>query len=248
MDPIMAFARQHGLFVVEDACQAHGAEYNGRRAGSIGDAGCFSFYPGKNLGAFGEAGAVVTDNAELMEKVRVLRDHGQIHKYHHSMVGWNCRMDGIQGAVLQVKLRHLEAGNELRRAHALQYNAAFEGERGVSTPFKADYAQHVYHIYALRVQDRNQVIRLLTEKGIGSGIHYPVPLHLQTAYRSLGYGPNDFPVSERVCSEFVSLPIYPELTSEQIKLVIETVKEIISNNRGVRPANQKPANIATSLA
>ncbi len=167
MDPILEFAREHGLFVIEDACQAHGAEYKGRKVGTLGDAACFSFYPGKNLGAFGEAGAVVTNNAELQEKIRILRDHGQIRKYHHTMVGWNCRMDGIQAAVLRIKLRHLERGNQLRRSHAAHYDRAFDGIEEVVTPCQAAGVRHVYHIYAIRVQDRDEVMRFLAEKGLG---------------------------------------------------------------------------------
>src|ERR1700746_3844616 len=187
MDPILEFARANGLFVVEDAAQAHGAGYKGRKAGTMSDAGCFSFYPGKNLGAFGEAGAVVTNDAELREKIQVLRDHGQVRKYYNTLVGWNCRMDGIQAAILAVKLRHLEEANLLRRERALQYNQAFEGIEGVATPFAADYARHVYHVYAIRVQERDKVRRFLEEKGIGCGVHYPIPIHLQEACRDLGY-------------------------------------------------------------
>jgi dTDP-4-amino-4,6-dideoxygalactose transaminase len=228
MDSILQFARKHGLFVIEDAAQAHGATYKGRKAGSLGDAGCFSFYPAKNLGAFGEAGAVVTNNFALQEKIRVLRDHGQVRKYHHTMVGWNCRMDGIQAAVLSVKLRHLERGNQLRRVHALQYDGAFDGVEDVVTPFEAAYARHVYHIYAIRVQDRDEVMRVLEEKGIGCGVHYPVPIHLQEAYRSLGYKSGAFPVSERTAGEFISLPMFPELTEAQIQFVAEAVKASIA--------------------
>src|SRR5438067_10456875 len=163
MDPILEFARKHDLFVIEDAAQAHGAEYIGRKVGTLGDAGCFSFYPGTKLGAFGEAGAVVTDNAELQEKVRILRDHGQTRKYHHTMVGWNCRMDGIQAAVLRVKLQHLDRGNSLRRAHALQYKEALDGLDEVVKPFEASFARHVYHVYAIRVQERDEVLAFLAE-------------------------------------------------------------------------------------
>jgi dTDP-4-amino-4,6-dideoxygalactose transaminase len=228
MDSILQFAHKHGLFVIEDAAQAHGATYKGRKAGSLGDAGCFSFYPGKNLGAFGEAGAVVTNNFALQEKIRVLRDHGQVRKYHHTMVGWNCRMDGIQAAVLSIKLRHLERGNQLRRVHALQYNQAFEGVDDLVMPSEATYARHVYHIYAIRVQDRNEVMRDLEEKGIGCGVHYPVPIHLQEAYRNLGYSRGAFPVSERTAGEFISLPMFPELTEAQIQFVAEAVKDSIA--------------------
>jgi dTDP-4-amino-4,6-dideoxygalactose transaminase len=228
MDPILDFAHEHGLCVIEDAAQAHGAEYKGRKAGSLGDVGCFSFYPGKNLGAFGEAGAVVTNSFDLREKITVLRDHGQVRKYHHAMVGWNCRMDGIQAAVLGVKLQHLERGNQLRRAHALQYNQALAGLDELLTPFQADYAHHVYHIYAIRVQERDEVMRALEEKGIGCGVHYPVPIHLQEAYRNLGYESGAFPVSERTAGEFISLPMFPELTETQIEFVAEAVKDSIA--------------------
>lgn len=228
MDPIMAFAHKHGLFVIEDAAQAHGATYKGRKAGSIGDAGCFSFYPGKNLGAFGEAGALVTNNAELRDRVRVLRDHGQVRKYHHTVVGWNCRMDGIQAAVLKVKLAYLGRDNELRRAHAGRYDRALAGIAEVITPFTAPYAEPVYHIYAIRVEGRDEIMRLLKEEGVECAVHYPVPVHLQPAYASLGYGPGSFPVSERVAAEFISLPMFPELTSAQIDKVAESVRQSVS--------------------
>ena len=229
MDPILEIARARGLYVIEDAAQAHGAEYKGRRAGSFGDAGCFSFYPGKNLGAFGEAGAVVTDNNELQEKIQVLRDHGQIRKYHHTVVGWNCRMDGIQAAVLSIKLRHLEKGNELRGSHAAQYDRALEGLEEIVTPYKDPYARHVYHIYAIRVRERDEVVRQLGEMGIACGIHYPVPVHLQEAYSNLGYEAGSFPIAEQVAKEFVSLPMFPELTPAQIDMVAEAVKEALNS-------------------
>lgn len=227
MDPILAIARKHRLFVIEDACQAHGAAYRGHAAGSMGDAGCFSFYPGKNLGAFGEAGALVTNNAELARTVQILRDHGQSRKYHHSLIGWNCRMDGIQGAVLQIKLRHLGRANERRRAHAASYNEWFRDVEEVIRPVEAPHAHHVYHIYAIRVRDRDELMRRLTEAGIGCGVHYPIPVHLQEAYRSLGYSKGDLPVAERAASEFVSLPMYPELVPEQIEAVARGVKEAV---------------------
>lgn len=225
MRPILSIARAHGLLVIEDACQAHGADYNGERVGSLGDAGCFSFYPGKNLGAFGEAGAAVTNNPELAEKMRILRDHGQSRKYHHSMIGWNCRMDGIQGAVLQIKLQHLDRANNRRRAHASRYNELLSEVEEIILPVEASYARHVYHIYAIRTQEREELMRGLTEAGIGCGIHYPVPVHLQEAYRSLGYRAGAFPVAERAASEFVSLPMYPELTPAQIEAVAGSVKD-----------------------
>jgi dTDP-4-amino-4,6-dideoxygalactose transaminase len=228
MDPILEIGRDHGLSVVEDACQAHGAEYKGRKVGTLGDAGCFSFYPGKNLGAFGEAGAIVTRDEVLDRKIRILRDHGQVRKYHHTMVGWNCRMDGIQAAVLRIKLRHLEAGNQLRRSHAAQYDQSFDNLEEVIRPAKAESVQHVYHIYAIRVQERDEVMRFLAEKGIGSGVHYPVPIHLQEAYRSLGYVNGDFPIAERCATEFISLPMFPELTPNQVNVVVEAMKEAVA--------------------
>jgi dTDP-4-amino-4,6-dideoxygalactose transaminase len=227
MDPILQFAHQHGLFVVEDACQAHGAEYKGRRVGTLGDAGCFSFYPGKNLGAFGEAGAIVTMNAELDGKIRTLRDHGQIRKYHHTMIGWNGRMDGIQAAVLRVKLQHLEKGNELRRSHAAQYDQALGRVEAVVTPAQSGCVRHVYHIYAIRVQERDEVMRRLDENGVGCGVHYPVPIHLQEAYRGLGYERGAFPVVERCAKEMVSLPMFPELTPVQVEWVAQRVQEAV---------------------
>ena len=192
-----------------------------------GDAGCFSFYPGKNLGAFGEAGAVVTDNQELQEKIRILRDHGQVHKYHHAMVGWNARMDGIQAAVLGVKLRHLDKGNELRRSHAAQYDQALEGIEELVTPSEAAYARHVYHIYAIRVRERDEVIQMLAEMGIACGIHYPVPVHLQEAYQSLGYEAGAFPIAEQAARQLISLPMFPELTPAQVESVAEGLKEVL---------------------
>jgi dTDP-4-amino-4,6-dideoxygalactose transaminase len=227
MDPILEFARANGLFVIEDAAQAHGAEYKGRKAGTMGNAGCFSFYPGKNLGAFGEAGAVVTNDPELRKQIRVLRDHGQPRKYSHTSMGWNCRMDGIQAAILSIKLRHLEKANLLRRECALQYNHGFEGIEGVATPFEADYARHVYHVYAIRVQERDEVRRFLEEKGIGCGVHYPIPIHLQEACRNLGYTAGAFPVAEDLAEEFLSLPMFPELTEEQIEYVARCIRETV---------------------
>ena len=227
MDPILQFARARGLFVIEDAAQAHGADYKGRKAGTLGDAGCFSFYPGKNLGAFGEAGAVVTNDPELQKQIQVLRDHGQSQKYYHTSLGWNCRMDGIQAAILSIKLRYLEEANLLRREHALQYNQAFEGIEGVATPFEANYGRHVYHVYAIRVQERDKVRRFLEEKGVGCGVHYPIPIHLQEACEGLGYTEGAFPVVETSAEEFLSLPMFPELTEEQIEYVARCVIETV---------------------
>src|SRR6266850_297998 len=225
MDAIMAIARRHGTPVVEDACQAHGAEYKGRKAGSIGVAGCFSFYPGKNLGAFGEAGAITTEEAELRSRVQVLRDHGQAAKYHHSHIGWNARMDGIQAAVLSVKLRRLTEANAARRRHAALYDQLLSEVPEVIRPTAAAHCRHVYHIYAVRVADRDGVMQRMAARGVNCAIHYPVPIHLQKAYGFLGLGPGSYPVAERCAREFLSLPMYPELRPEQVEFVVKTLKE-----------------------
>ncbi len=216
MDPILNIAQIHNLNVIEDACQTHGAEYNGKRVGSLSDAGCFSFYPGKNLGAYGEAGAVVTNNQELAKKLQMFRDHGQQQKYHHTIIGWNCRMDGFQGAVLNVKLPYLEDWTKARRKNAALYNEMLTEIPEIITPKEMSYAKHVYHVYAIRTQNRDDLMQYLAEGGISCGIHYPVPIHLQKAYRSLGYTKGDFPIAEKCANEFVSLPMYPELKEEQI--------------------------------
>ena len=220
MDPIMEIARKHNLFVIEDASQAHGAEYKGRRAGTIGHVGCFSFYPGKNLGACGEAGACVTNDEALRARMAMFREHGQAKKYYHDEIGWNGRMDGIQGAILSIKLKHLEDWTEARRRHAESYNKAFATVHGVLTPREATYARHVYHLYVLRVKDRDSVLKSLAERGINCGIHYPLPLHLQNAYKHLGLGKGSFPVAERCAEEIISLPMFPELTAEDVALVV----------------------------
>jgi dTDP-4-amino-4,6-dideoxygalactose transaminase len=227
MDAILAVARRHGTPVVEDACQAHGAEYKGRRAGSLGVAGCFSFYPGKNLGAFGEAGAVTTDELELRSKIRVLRDHGQAAKYFHSTIGWNARMDGIQAAVLSLKLPRLETANTARRTHAQLYDQLLADEPRVIRPAVASHSRHVYHIYAVRVRDRDGALQRMTSRGVNCAIHYPVPIHLQKAYSFLGLGPGSFPVAERCARELLSLPMYPELRAEQIEFVVNTLKDCL---------------------
>jgi dTDP-4-amino-4,6-dideoxygalactose transaminase len=224
MDPIMEIARKYGLFVIEDACQAHGAEYKGKRAGSLGDAGCFSFYPGKNLGAYGEAGAVVTNDDSFAEEIRMLRDHGQPKKYYHDLIGWNGRMDGFQGAVLSVKLRQLAAWNEARRKNAQLYNELLVDTDGIVIPKEADYARHVYHIYAIRTQNRDNLINHLARQDLHCGIHYPVPIHLQTAYSSLRINKGQFPVAERCAQEYISLPMFPELKEEQIRRVVHGIE------------------------
>ncbi len=229
MDPIMEIARKYGLFVIEDASQAHGALYKGKIAGSIGEAGCFSFYPGKNLGAYGEAGAVVTNNSALADKMRVLRDHGSSKKYYHQVVGWNARMDGFQGAILSVKLKYLSQWNDARRKNAALYNQLLSGTQGIITPTEMDYAKHVYHVYALRVKNRDSLINAVGEKGIGTNVHYPVPVHLQNAYQSLGLKQGAYPVAEKCASEFISLPMFAELTEEQIRYVANSVIESLGH-------------------
>lgn len=229
MDAILAIARKHGLPVVEDACQAHGAEYKGKQAGTLGDIGCFSFYPGKNLGALGEAGAAVTNDAELKQKMDTLRDHGQARKYHHTVVGWNGRMDGIQGAALSVKLKRLAEGNERRRQHAAHYTELLSGLDEIILPTTAPHRVHVFHIYAIRAPRRDELIRALAQLGISCGIHYPVPVHLQEAYRPLGLARGSFPIAERCADEFVSLPMFPELTAPQVEFVANAVRAWVEN-------------------
>jgi dTDP-4-amino-4,6-dideoxygalactose transaminase len=227
MDPIIEVANAHGIPVVEDAAQAHGAKNKGRCAGSLGAAGCFSFYPGKNLGAFGEGGAVVTDDEELATKIRMFRDHGQEKKYHHKVIGWNCRMDGIQGAVLSIKLRYLDECNQQRRDRAAQYSEALQSVDEIVLPQTADESEHVHHIYAVRVANRDALLEAMAAAGIGCAIHYPVPVHLQEAYNGLPYAEGAFPIAERCASEFLSLPMFPELTIEQSDRVTSTLKQLL---------------------
>jgi dTDP-4-amino-4,6-dideoxygalactose transaminase len=233
MDPILEIAAKRRIPVVEDACQAHGAIYKGRKAGTMGATGCFSFYPGKNLGALGEAGGIVTADKGLAQKMQNLRDHGQDRKYYHSRIGWNARMDGIQGAVLSVKLKHLDVGNVKRHSHALLYDQLLGDLQEIITPLEASYGRHVYHVYALRVQDRNQVLQAMSDKGIACAIHYPIPVHLQEAYRFLGYEKGSFPVAETCAEEFLSLPMFPELNSAQIHAVANELKLCLSSKKPV---------------
>jgi len=229
MDPIRIVAKKYGIFLLEDACQAHGAEYKGKRTGSLGDAGAFSFYPGKNLGAYGEAGAVTTNDADLAAKMRVIRDHGQAAKYYHDVVGWNGRMDGFQGAVLSVKLKYLDQWNDARRKNAQLYRDNLSGVEGIIIPEEADFARHVYHLYAIRIPDadRDAFMKSLNEKEIFCGIHYPVPVHLQKAYASLNLNPGAFPVAEKCAAQYVSLPMFPELKEEEIRFVSEETRKIL---------------------
>jgi dTDP-4-amino-4,6-dideoxygalactose transaminase len=215
MDPILACARRHGLVVIEDACQAHGADHNGRRAGSLGDIGCFSFYPGKNLGAYGEGGAAVTNNPQFAETMRLLRSWGERTRYEHAVRGFNYRMDGIQGAVLGVKLQYLDQWNDARRRTAAAYTERLAG-LDIGTPIERRGARHVYHLYVVRLAHRDLWRARLTELGIQCGVHYPVPVHLQPAYRDLGYQAGDFPVAEHAAAEVLSLPMFPEMTEQQV--------------------------------
>src|SRR4051794_3432146 len=226
MDAIMEIARRHDLIVIEDAAQAHGAEYKGRRAGSIGNLGCFSFYPGKNLGAYGEGGAVVTSQPELARRISLLRDWGQESKYNHVVHGYNYRMDGMQGAVLSVKMNYIEAWTEARRSVASHYDGRL-GKHRCRRPLPPPHCRHVYHVYAVCLGQRDEAQKALQAAGIGVGIHYPVPVHLQTAYASLGYGAGDFPVTELLAHQFLSLPIYAELVPEQVSDVVLELEKIV---------------------
>jgi dTDP-4-amino-4,6-dideoxygalactose transaminase len=218
MDPILAIARKHNLVVIEDAAQAHGAEYKGRRAGSLGDLAAFSFYPAKNLGAFGEGGMVTTNNPDYASRIRMLRDWGSERKYHHEFQGYNYRMDGIQGAVLRVKLRYLERWTEARRSHAALYTRLLSGS-GVTPPCVTPDARHVYCVYSVLSPERDAAIERLRAREIQFAIHYPVPIHLMEAHADLGYRADDFPVSESVAKQVLALPIYPELTQAQVEEV-----------------------------
>jgi dTDP-4-amino-4,6-dideoxygalactose transaminase len=224
MDAITAFARRHGLYVVEDASQAHGARWKGRRVGSFGEVGCFSFYPGKNLGAYGDAGAVVTSDPELFDMLRLLRDFGQRKKYEHLVKGDNCRLDSIQAAVLDVKLPHLDAWNDARRRHADAYDARLS-RIGLTPPQRLHDEGHVYHLYVVEVENRERVQAVLGERGIATGIHYPIPIHLQPAYADLELGSGSFPRTERSAGRLLSLPMFPELTEEQIGLVADALEQ-----------------------
>jgi len=227
MDPIRQLAEQHGLVVIEDACQAHGARYKGRRAGSLGHAAAFSFYPGKNLGACGDGGMLVTNDRDVAKRAEMLRNYGQEEKYHHLIRGYNRRLDTLQAAVLRVKLKHLDEWNAARRQHAELYRRRLEGY-GIALPREAEYAKSVWHIYVIRVRQRDVFREHLTSRGISSGIHYPIPIHLQPAYRDLGYQRGDFPVTEEHARALVSLPMYAELTSSQIDFVIDAIRDFVS--------------------
>jgi dTDP-4-amino-4,6-dideoxygalactose transaminase len=255
MDPILRLAGKYGLTVIEDACQAHGAEYFSKKlnrwmkAGSMGRAAAFSFYPGKNLGACGEAGAVTTNDASLADKVRVLRDHGQVKKYYHDVEGYNGRLDAIQAGILQAKLVHLSKWNAQRRDRAAEYNQRLAGNEVISLPSEPSWSKAVYHLYVIRTSDREGLMSHLREAGIGTGIHYPIPLHLQNAYTPLNYGPGDFPVAERASIEIVSLPMFPQLTVDQQARVADEVLSFASKSSRKRAqAEQEVLTTAENVA
>jgi dTDP-4-amino-4,6-dideoxygalactose transaminase len=228
MDPVLALAARDGITVLEDAAQSQGALYKGRSSGSLGRIAATSFYPGKNIGAWGEAGAVTTNDATLCEAIKILREHGQRRKYVHERVGWNGRMDGIQAAVLGVKLGHLQRANDARRRAAALYHRYLGDLPGVTLPTEAGYARHVFHIYAVQVEHRDRVIERMNQAGVTCGIHYPVPVHLQPAYAHLGHRRGDFPVSETCADRFLSLPIFPEITEEQIGYVCGRLEDALA--------------------
>jgi len=229
MGAIMGIAHEYGLKVIEDCAQAHGATYKGRRVGTFGDVACFSFYPGKNLGAYGDGGAVLTDDDEVADRVRMLRNHGQQVKYKHLVVGYCHRLDNLQAAVLNVKLPHLEGWNQARRGRAAFYDQLLQDVPGIVTPYVSPDVQHVYHLYVIRVTDgrRDALQNYLGAAGIATGLHYPIPVHLQEAYRAMGHKQGDFPVSEQLAAQGLSLPMYPELTGEQVQYVAGKIKEFI---------------------
>jgi dTDP-4-amino-4,6-dideoxygalactose transaminase len=228
MDPILEIARKHNLLVIEDCSQAHNAEYKGRKIGTFGNAATFSFYPGKNLGAYGEGGAVLTNDDALFEKMLRFRQHGAINKYVHEVEGHNYRMEELQGAVLGVKLPHLDAWTDGRRRAAAKYRELLDGVPGVTVPMEMPYAKHVYHLFVIRTENRDGLAEYLKEQGVDTGLHYPSPLHVQDAYSYRGYKKGDFPVAEENCDKILSLPMFPELTDEQIKHITDSIKRFLA--------------------
>lgn len=224
MDPILQLAERHGLVVIEDACQGHGARYKGKRVGSLGHAAAFSFYPGKNLGGYGDGGMVVTSDQAIAKQLEMLRNYGQKEKYQHMFRGYNRRLDTLQAAILRVKLRHLDEWNEARRQHAKSYRRLLE-QTGIVTPYAVAHAESVWHLYVIRTDQRDALKEHLASRGVTVGIHYPIPIHLQPAYRDLGYRQADFPVTEQYAHQILSLPMYAELTPELISRVADTVGE-----------------------
>lgn len=225
MESILKLSKKYGLKIIEDACQAHGAEYKGRRVGSFGDVAAFSFFPGKNLGAYGDGGAVVTNNNQIALKVKMLRDHGRTTKYEHEMEGFNSRLDAMQASILKVKLKYLNAWNEKRRQHAGKYNSLLKYITKIKVPLCSKDAVSVFHLYVIMTNDRDRLREYLDEKGVATGIHYPIPLHLQKAYRYLELPKGSFPVAEGTASQILSLPIYPELTNEQIEYICQSIED-----------------------
>ncbi|MFY9553495.1 MAG: DegT/DnrJ/EryC1/StrS family aminotransferase [Blastocatellia bacterium] len=223
MEPILALARARNLIVIEDACQAHGALYKGERVGALGDAACFSFYPGKNLGAYGDAGMIVTNNAEVAERLKLLRNYGQPEKYRHVIMGYNRRLDSLQAAVLRVKLRKLDEWNTSRRRAARLYDALLKTANGVKTPYAAEESSHVYHLYVIQHPHRDRLMTYLRERGVSAGLHYPTPVHLQPCYEHLGMRFGALPVTEAISSSVISLPMFAELTTEQIEYVCDQI-------------------------
>jgi len=233
MDPILEVARRYHLYVIEDCAQSHGARYKGRKTGTFGDVACFSFYPGKNLGAYGDAGAVLTNSDEIAERVRVLRNHGQRVKYEHLVVGYCSRLDNLQAAVLNVKLRYLDGWNTTRRSRAALYDQLLRDVPGIVIPHVLPELEPVYHLYVIKVTDggRDALQRYLNEAGIATGLHYPFPIHLQQAYAKLGHKRGDFPVSEQLAAQGLSLPMFPELTDEQLQYVADKIREFMRHGR-----------------
>lgn len=228
MEKIMSLAKKYKLYVVEDACQAHGSEYKGKRAGSFGDIACFSFYPGKNLGAYGDAGAITTNNKNLSDDIRILRNVGQKEKYHHIELGYNSRLDTIQAVVLRAKLSHLDKWNKKRIQHAALYKKLLSG-LDIVLPHESDENLSNYHLYVIRVKNRDKLLSYLKNQGINCGIHYLIPLHLQPCMKSLGYKKGDFPIAEQYAKEIISLPMFPELTDREIKLITNHIKKFYGN-------------------
>jgi len=225
LDPIISIAKKYNLAVVEDAAQAHGALYKDKKAGTIADLGAFSFYPSKNLGAYGQGGMVVTNNEELANKIRMIIDHGQKERYYHEFEGWNYKMDGFQASILNTKLGYLDDWNEDRRQNAYYYNELLNGLEKIITPKEMAYAKHVYHLYVVRVPNRENFQSFLNDNSVGTSIHYPMPLHLQKAYKHLGYKEGDFPISEKCAREIVSLPMFPELTRQEIEYACTIIRK-----------------------
>jgi len=228
MDALQSIADEHGLTIIEDACQSHGAEYNGKRTGSIGDSAAFSFYPGKNLGAYGDGGAITTNDAETAEKIRTLRDYGQEKKYVHTVKGGNSRLDALQAAVLNVKLKYLDKWNDARRANAERYRKLLANVEEVKTPVEDENVRHVYHLFVIEMDNRDGCLEFLKEREIYAGLHYPIPIHMQKAYSELPYKEGDFPVTEKAAKRILSLPMFAELTEEHIKAVVDGIKEFIN--------------------